>query len=43
LLATVMVIILSILLLATLALSASLTVLNGWLKTIITPRTCYEL
>lgn len=43
LLATVMVIILSILLLATLALSASLTVLNGWLKTIITPNTSYLL
>jgi len=33
----VMVIIFSIILLATLALSASLTVLNGWLRTIITP------
>jgi len=37
----VMVIILSISLLATLALSASLTVLNGWLRTIITPNTSF--
>jgi membrane protein len=43
LLASVMVIILSILLLATLALSASLTVLNGWLKTLITPNTSFLL
>jgi membrane protein len=39
----VMVIILSIVLLATLALSASLTVLNGWLRTIITPSTSFLL
>jgi membrane protein len=38
-----MVIILSILLLAALALSASLTVLNGWLKTLITPNTSFLL
>jgi membrane protein len=43
LLSTIMVIILSIFLLATLALSASLTVLNGWLKTIITPETSFLL
>lgn len=43
LLATAMVIILSILLLVTLALSASLTVLNGWLKTLITPNTSFLL
>jgi len=39
----VMVIILSIVLLATLALSASLTVLNGWLRTFITPSTSFLL
>lgn len=43
LLATAMIIILSILLLAALALSASLTVLNGWLKTLITPNTSFLL
>jgi len=40
---TVMVIIMSILLLAALAFSASLTVLNGWLKTIVTPNTSFLL
>ena len=39
----VMVIILSIILLATLALSTSLTVLNGWLRTVITPNTSFLL
>jgi membrane protein len=39
----IMVIILSIVLLAALALSASLTVLNGWLKTLITPDTSFLL
>ncbi len=39
----VMVIVLSITLLAALALSASLTVLNGWLKTLITPNTSFLL
>lgn len=39
----VMVIIVSILLLATLALSVSLTALNGWLKTLITPNTSFLL
>lgn len=39
LLSAAMVIILSISLLAALALSAGLTVLNGWLKTLITPNT----
>jgi membrane protein len=39
----VMVIIFSIVLLATLALSTSLTVLNGWLRTIITPSTSFLL
>lgn len=39
----VMVIILSIVLLAALALSTSLTVLNGWLRTIITPSTSFLL
>jgi membrane protein len=43
LLSTVMVIILSIILLAALSFSASLTVLNGWLKTIITPNTSFLL
>jgi membrane protein len=43
LLASVMVIVLSILLLVTLALSTSLTVLNGWLKTLITPNTSFLL
>ena len=39
----VMVIIFSIILLAALAFSASLTVLNGWLRTIITPNTSFLL
>lgn len=39
LLATLMVIVLSIILMAALSLSASLTVLNGWLRTIITTDT----
>ena len=39
----VMVIIVSIILLATLALSVSLTALNGWLKTLITPNTSFLL
>lgn len=43
LLSTLMVIVLSIILMAALALSASLTVLNGWLKTIITPNTSFLL
>lgn len=43
LLAAGMVILLSILLMATLALSASLTILNGWLKTLITPNTSFLL
>ena len=43
LLASVMVIVLSILLLAARALSTSLTVLNGWLKTLITPNTSFLL
>lgn len=43
LLATIMVMILSAVLLAVLALSASLTVLNGWLRTIITPNTSFLL
>jgi len=43
LLSTVMVIILSIILLVALALSASLTVLNGWLQTLITPTTSFLL
>lgn len=43
LLAAGMVILLSILLMATLALSASLTVLNGWLRTLITPNTSFLL
>lgn len=43
LLASVMVILLSILLLAALAFSTSLTVLNGWLKTLITPNTSFLL
>ena len=42
-LAAIMVIVLSIGLLAALALSASLTVLSGWLKTIITPNTSFLL
>lgn len=43
LLATVMVISLSIVLLAALAMSTGLTVLNGWLKTLITPDTSFVL
>ena len=43
LLATVMVICVSIILLAALALSTSLTVLNGWLRTLITPETSFLL
>ena len=43
LLAAIMVIVLSIVLLATLALSTSLTVLNGWLRTLITPETSFLL
>lgn len=43
LLATIMVLSLGILLLAALAISASLTVLNGWLQTIITPNTSFLL
>jgi membrane protein len=43
LLGTGMVIVLSIILMAALALSASLTALNGWLKTIITPDTSFLL
>ena len=39
----IMVIVFSIVLLAALALSASLTVLNGWLRTIITPNTSFLL
>lgn len=39
----IMVIVFSIILLAALALSASLTVLNGWLRTIITPNTSFLL
>jgi membrane protein len=39
----VMVIVFSIILLAALALSTSLTVLNGWLRTIITPSTSFLL
>ena len=39
----IMVILLGVILLATLALSASLTVLNGWLRTIITPGTSFLL
>jgi membrane protein len=38
-----MVMVMSILLLAALALSTSLTVLNGWLKTLITPNTSFLL
>ena len=41
--AAVMVLSISIILLATLAFSASLTVLNGWLKTLITPETSFLL
>ena len=41
--AAVMVISVSIVLLATLALSVSLTALNGWLRTIITPSTSFLL
>ena len=40
---SVMVIIVSIFLLAALAASASLTVLNGWLRTLITPNTSFLL
>jgi len=43
LLATIMVISLSIVLLAALAMSTGLTVLNGWLKTLITPDTSFLL
>lgn len=43
LLAAGMVILLSILLMAALAFSASLTILNGWLKTLITPNTSFLL
>jgi len=43
LLATSMVISFSIILLATLAISTGLTVLNGWLRTLITPDTSYLL
>jgi len=43
LLATIMIISLSIVLLAALAISTSLTVLNGWLKTLITPETSFLL
>ncbi|MBK9923822.1 MAG: YihY/virulence factor BrkB family protein [Anaerolineales bacterium] len=43
LLATIMVISLSIILLAALAMSTALTVLNGWLKTLITPETSFLL
>jgi membrane protein len=43
LLATIMVISLSIVLLATLAMSTGLTILNGWLKTLITPDTSFLL
>ncbi len=39
----VMVISLGIILLATLAISASLTALNGWLKTLVTPNTSFLL
>jgi len=39
----VMVVIVSIILLATLALSVGLTALNGWLKTLITPNTSFLL
>jgi membrane protein len=42
-LSTLMIIVLCIVLLAALALSASLTVLSGWLKTIITPNTSFLL
>jgi len=43
LLSILMVIILSIVFLTALALSASLTLLNGWLKTLITPNTSFLL
>jgi len=43
LLATLMVISFSIILLATLAISTGLTVLNGWLRTLITPDTLFLL
>lgn len=43
LLGAIMVISVSIILLAALALSTSLTVLNGWLKTLITPATSFLL
>jgi membrane protein len=43
LLATIMVISVSIVLLAALAMSAGLTILNGWLKTLITPETSFLL
>lgn len=43
LLATLMVISLSIVLLATLAMSTALTVLNGWLRTFLTPETSFLL
>jgi membrane protein len=43
LLATIMVLSLGILLLAALAMSTGLTVLNGWLRTLITPNTSFLL
>ena len=43
LLATIMVLGITIILLAALAMSTSLTILNGWLKTIITPETSFLL
>jgi len=43
LLATIMVISISIVLLAALAISTSFTVLNGWLRTLITPETSFLL
>lgn len=43
LLATIMVLGITILLLAALAMSTSLTILNGWLKTLITPETSFLL
>lgn len=42
-LATIMVLSVSIFLLAALAISTSLTILNGWLRTIITPETSFLL
>ena len=43
LISAIMIISLSIILLATLAVSAALTALNGWLKTLITPNTSFLL